>query len=139
MAKALPPPLMSPLDVVALLAKIARASQEEFWVVPVDARHRPLKRAMVARGTLNRCEVHPRDVFRIAVEANAAAVIVAHNHPSGDVTPSADDRTLTRRLVEAGALLGIPVLDQVIVGQLGSRLEHYSFATAGELAAARAA
>jgi DNA repair protein RadC len=139
MAKALLPPLMSPLDVVALLAKIARASQEEFWVVPVDARQRPIKRAMVARGTLNRCEVHPRDVFRIAIESNAAAVIVAHNHPSGDVTPSADDRTLTRRLVEAGALLGIPVLDHVIVGQLGPRLEHFSFATAGELVAARAA
>lgn len=124
-------PIDCPDDVAALLARITRAPQEEFWVLALDARHRPIVRRMVARGTLNRCEVHPRDIFRVAIRANAAAVIVVHNHPSGDPTPSDDDRELTRRLVTAGIVVGIQVLDHVILG----RGKHYSFSGAGQMPA----
>jgi len=84
----------------------------------------------VSRGTLNSSIVHPRDVFRDAVRESAAAVILLHNHPSGDPRPSAEDRALTRRLVEVGQTLGIRVLDHVIVGAD----EYYSFAENGEIA-----
>lgn len=93
------------------------ATQEAFAVVPLDARNRPLRKKpiVVAMGTLTSVEVHPRDVFREAVRLNAAAVIVAHNHPSGDPEPSAEDRDLTERLRQAGRLLGIPLLDHFII------------------------
>jgi DNA repair protein RadC len=70
----------------------------------------------VSRGTLDSTLVHPREVFKAAILANAAAIILTHNHPSGDPTPSPDDLALTQRLVQAGQIIGIDVLDHVIVG-----------------------
>ena len=95
----------------------------------LDAQSRPRALHEVTRGTLSSSLVHPREVFRLAVAYNAAGIIVAHNHPSGDPTPSADDRAMTKQLVEAGRVLDIPVYDHVIVGD-----ERYlSFASAGLL------
>ena len=85
----------------------------------------------VAVGSLTAAVVHPREVFKPALLANAAAILCAHNHPSGDPQPSAEDRALTTRLVEAGKLLGIQMLDHVIVGD-GTET-YYSFADAGTL------
>jgi len=82
-------------------------------------KHRPIAYHLVSRGTLDACLVHAREVFRAAIAGGAAAIIVAHNHPSGDPAPSADDCTLTRRLSEGGELLGIPVLDHVVLGRDG--------------------
>jgi DNA repair protein RadC len=83
----------------------------------------------VTRGILNSSLVHPREVFRLAIAFGAAGIIVAHNHPSGDPTPSADDRAITRQLVDAGRLLDIPVYDHLVLGA-----ERYvSFAEAGLL------
>jgi len=90
--------------------------QELFKVVLLDAKNTVLKEATVSEGTLTLSLVHPREVFASAVRESAAAVIFLHNHPSGDPTPSLEDRHLTDRLVEAGRLLGIPVLDHVIIG-----------------------
>ncbi|MFN7914429.1 MAG: DNA repair protein RadC [Vicinamibacterales bacterium] len=88
---------------------------EQFGLVLLDTRHRVLRTRIVASGTLNTTIVHPRDVFREAVLGSAAAVVVFHNHPSGDPTPSQDDIELTRRLRAAGVLMGIEVVDHVIL------------------------
>ena len=90
--------------------------QELFKVVLLDAKNTVIKESTVSEGTLTLSLVHPREVFASAVRESAAAVIFLHNHPSGDPTPSLEDRQLTERLAEAGRLLGIPVLDHVIIG-----------------------
>jgi DNA repair protein RadC len=84
---------------------------------------------LITRGLLNSSLVHPREVFRAAIAEAAAGIIVVHNHPSGDPTPSAEDRTVTRQLAEAGRLLDLPLYDHVVIG--GDR--YLSFATAGLL------
>lgn len=88
---------------------------EQFGLVLLDTRHRVLRTKIVASGTLNTTIVHPRDVFREAVLGGAAAVVVFHNHPSGDPTPSQDDIELTRRLRAAGVLMGIEVVDHIVL------------------------
>lgn len=102
--------------------------KEEFWCLLLDTRNRCLREVRVSEGTLTASLVHPREAFHPAVRDSASAVIFAHNHPSGDPSPSREDAELTRRLWEAGKVLGIRVLDHVIVG--GRR--HYSFADEGE-------
>lgn len=99
--------------------RLALLTYESFWVVMLDARGRALGVAEVARGTLTACLVHPREVFRPALTRGAARIIAVHNHPSGDVAPSEEDRALTIRLAECGALLGIPLVDHVVVGRSG--------------------
>src|SRR3990167_5630402 len=96
---------------------LAGADREYFVLLMLDGKHRVNALNLVAVGSLTAALVHPREVFKPAVLANAAAVIVAHNHPSGDTEPSREDRELTERLVKAGRLLGITVLDHVIVGE----------------------
>lgn len=94
---------------------IGDANQEHFYVVAVDIRNGILDAVEVAIGNVAGVEVHPREVFRPAIRLAAAGVVVAHNHPSGDPTPSEEDIAITSRLREAGALLGIPVIDHVVV------------------------
>lgn len=89
---------------------------ETFRVLLLDAKRRLLREALVSEGTLTASLVHPREAFLPAVRGSASAVIFVHNHPSGDPTPSPEDLELTRRLIEAGRLLGIQVLDHVIIG-----------------------
>ena len=90
---------------------------EQFGVVLLDTKHRLLRTTVLSVGTLDASIVHPREVFRAAATAGAAALVLFHNHPSGDPTPSDDDIALTRRLVRAGDLMGIAVLDHVIVAE----------------------
>jgi DNA repair protein RadC len=85
----------------------------------LDGRHRVLREVMASQGTLTASLVHPREVFRPALREAAAAVILVHNHPSGDPTPSREDREVTQRLVQVGEILGVPVLDHVIVAERG--------------------
>jgi DNA repair protein RadC len=89
---------------------------ERFYVVLLDGKHRFLSSTLVSQGTLTSSPVHPREVFSIAIRQSAAAVVLVHNHPSGDPTPSADDLAITRRLCEVGELVGIRVVDHVVVG-----------------------
>jgi DNA repair protein RadC len=91
--------------------------QEEFHTLLLNARHRVMREVFVTRGILDASLIHPREVFRPAVGEGAAALILVHNHPSGDPTPSEEDRAVTRQLVDAGRVLGIPVLDYVVVGR----------------------
>lgn len=88
--------------------------QEEFYVLTLDNLSRVKGVHLVSKGTVNRTLVHPRDVFRPALLDNAVAVILAHNHPSGDMSPSEDDERLTKRMAQAGRAVGIKVLDHIV-------------------------
>jgi DNA repair protein RadC len=102
---------------------------EEFHVLALDTRSRVLRDVAVTRGLLDSSLVHPREVFRAAIAEAAAGIILVHNHPSGDPTPSPEDRAVTRQLVAAGQLLDLPVYDHVIIA--GDR--WLSFSAAGLL------
>jgi DNA repair protein RadC len=123
-------PIQSPRDVVQWYApRMEDLPVEEFHVAVLDAQHRLERDITVTRGILNSSLVHPREVFREAIAERAAAVILVHNHPSGDPAPSADDRVVTEQLAAAGRVLDIPVHDHVIIG----RGRYTSFAEAGLL------
>lgn len=110
-------PVRSPADAATLMMPEMRfLAKEHFRVLLLDAKNRIVASELVSIGTLNSSLVHPRELFRRAIQTSAAAVILVHNHPSGDPAPSAEDLSLTRRLVEAGKLLGIEVLDHLIIG-----------------------
>ncbi|MGH0028648.1 MAG: RadC family protein [Myxococcota bacterium] len=99
--------------------RLRDADQECFVALLLDGRHRLLREEWISRGTLTASLVHPREVFRPALRACAAALVLVHNHPSGDPTPSPEDRQVTRRLARAGELLGIQVVDHVVVAERG--------------------
>ena len=123
-------PMRSPRDVFAVFApRLEDLPVEEFHVAVLDSQHRLERDVTITRGILNSSLVHPREVFREAIAERAAAVILVHNHPSGDPTPSPDDRVVTEQLAAAGRLLDIPVHDHVIIG----RGRYMSFAEAGLL------
>jgi hypothetical protein len=110
-------PIRSPRDVYELMAPYAeREVGESFWILPLDAQHRLCGAGptVITGGILTASLVHPREVFLAAIVASAAALVLVHNHPSGDPTPSPDDRAVTDQLVAAGRLLDIPVHDHVI-------------------------
>lgn len=110
-------PIRGPADVFARVGPLLRdLQQEEFHALLLNAQHRVLRDVLVTRGILDASLIHPREVFRAAIVESAAGVILVHNHPSGDPTPSQEDGAVTRQLVSAGAAVGIPVLDHVIVG-----------------------
>jgi DNA repair protein RadC len=105
-----------PEDVASLLERFRNDKQERFIAILLDTKHNILREVTIHVGTASMSIVSPRDVFRAAVREGAAAVIVAHNHPSGDPTPSVEDIEVTDRLIECGRLLDVPVLDHVILG-----------------------
>jgi DNA repair protein RadC len=106
-------------DVYTQLVSIRRADREHFVVFDLDVRHRIIARRVVHIGTLSGVEVHPREVFRDAIVHGAAALILAHNHPSGDPTPSRQDLEITSRLRQVAELVGITILDHVVVAADG--------------------
>lgn len=121
--------ISTPEDVVALCGPQMRgADREHFWALALNTKNHLLKMVEVSVGSLNASIVHPRELFKEAVRASAASMVVVHNHPSGDPTPSGADIQLTRRLVKAGDVLGIEVLDHVIIGDGG---EHSSLRDLG--------
>lgn len=106
-----------------ILKPYFNAESEEFWLLSLNAQLQSLKPVLISRGTLNYCPVHPRDLFREALKANAYALIIAHNHPSLDPTPTVEDIKLTKRLSRLSRLLEIPILDHIIfTGE-----KYYSF------------
>jgi DNA repair protein RadC len=127
------PPVLrirEPEDVARLFRGRLRDLQvEEFHLLALDSQSQVLREVLVTRGLLNSSLVHPREVFRAAIAEAAAGIIVVHNHPSGDPTPSAEDRAVTQQLLAAGRLLDLPLYDHVIIA--GDRF--VSFATAGLL------
>ncbi len=123
-------PVRSPRDVVAAFApRLQDLPVEEFHVAILNAQHRLERDVLITRGLLDTSLVHPREVFREAIAERAAAIVLVHNHPSGDPTPSAADRAITEQLVAAGRLLDIPVHDHIVIG----RGRYTSFAESGLL------
>ena len=108
--------LAAPRDVAAfLLPRYGASPVERFGIFSLSTKHRVLRTEILSIGTLDASLVHPREVFRMAAMHRAAAIVIFHNHPSGDPTPSVDDAALTERLVQAGILMGIEVLDHLIL------------------------
>jgi len=121
--------IRSPHDVHAHFGPfLAQEKKERFYVILLDSKNRVMSNSRISEGSLGASLVHPREAFRPAIREAAAAVIFLHNHPSGDPSPSTEDRQVTGRLRDAGDLLGIPVLDHVIVAADG----YYSFADDGK-------
>ncbi len=117
-------PIRTPTVAAARLAQLVPLEQEELHVLALDSRHREIARFVAARGAQNVVYVSPRDVFRRLLREGAAGAIVAHNHPSGDPTPSADDVELTNRLRAAGDLVGVALIDHLVIARDG----YHSFA-----------
>ena len=108
-------PITSPADVLPEMRHIRDLKKEHFVAIFLNARNQVIKTDTISMGSLNASLVHPREVFAPAVGISAASVILAHNHPSGDVTPSKEDISLTKRMVQAGQIMGIEVVDHLIV------------------------
>lgn len=106
----------SPAQVHELFRDLAKESKEHFLCLHLDGKNRIVCLDRVSVGSLNQSIVHPREVFKSAILSSAAAVLLVHNHPTGDTEPSREDREITRRLAEVGSLVGIRVLDHVVVG-----------------------
>jgi len=111
------PSVSSPADAAGLVMEEMRHHlREHFRVVLLDSKHKVLGIEEISIGSLNTSLVHPREVFRPAIRKACASIILLHNHPSGDPTPSREDLDVTRRLSEAGRLIGIEILDHIIIG-----------------------
>lgn len=109
--------IQSPEDAAALVQyEMSAFTQEHLWVILLDTRHRVIAIDKLYAGSLNASTVRTGELFRTAIQRNAAAIIVAHNHPSGDPTPSPEDISLTRSVIQAGKLLDIEVLDHLVIG-----------------------
>lgn len=123
--------IRSPQDAKCLVQTlIADADREHFVVISLNSKNRVMNVEIAHIGSLNTCVVHPREILKNPILSNAAAIILAHNHPSQDLTPSDEDIQLTRRIIEAGDILGIEVLDHIIVN---NRDEIYSLKAEDEL------
>jgi DNA repair protein RadC len=128
------PRLRSPEHVAAYLLPLYGArAVEQFGVMMLDTKHRLIRIRIVAVGSLDTTVVHPREVFREAIAASAAAIILFHNHPSGDPTPSPDDVDLTKRMATVGLVMGIDVVDHVILADQ----QYFSFLESGRIEQAR--
>lgn len=114
-----PETIRCPRDVYHLSLDLVSKEQEHFVVFFLNTKNRVIGRKVISIGTLNTSFAHPREVFRAAIENGSASIICVHNHPSGDPSPSHDDIEVTKRLMEAGRIIGIDVLDHVIVAKDG--------------------
>ena len=127
-----PPQLCSSAQAVSVIRTyLAETDREHLLVLTVDTRNRLIGINTVSVGSLNSSLGHPREIFKAAILQNAAAIILAHNHPSGDPTPSSEDRALTERIKQAAELLGIRLLDHIVVGDGTERF--FSFLDEGLL------
>lgn len=127
-----------PEDTVAYMAGAFDqfVEQEQVWVVLLDARHRVVGRHLVTVGTMTQTLASPREVFRVAIIGGAHSIVIVHNHPSGDPSPSSADARVTRTMQQAGELLGIILADHVVIGSVAgdpTGLGYYSFREAGRL------
>ena len=119
----------TPVDVLPLVRHYGDRRQEHFLCISLNGANEVITTRVVSVGLVNKTQVHPREVFAEPITDRASAVILAHNHPSGNLSPSKEDLQITRQLKEAGETLGITVLDHIIFSQKG----HYSFLEQGEL------
>ncbi len=125
--------ISSPSDAYTVLKRYSNARTERFLVVLLNGAHDVVSVRIITVGLLNRTIVHPREVFRPAIVENAASIVLSHNHPSNKLEPSPEDLEITRRLQDAGEILGIPVLDHLIIGRTG----FYSMVERGQMSPSR--
>jgi len=122
----------TPEDVVGICGDMASLAQESLQVLTLDIRSRLISRHLISLGTVESTIVRARETFRPAITDGASAVVVVHNHPSGDNTPSREDIEATRTLIDAGKIIGIPVFDHVIIGRgKDGKAEHLSLRERG--------
>lgn len=125
--------ITSPEQVVSMVneyLQMDKLDRESFIIIALDAKCRPTHISTISTGSLTASIVHPREVFKLAILANAHSIIAVHNHPSGNPTPSDEDKKITKRLKEAGQLLGIILLEHIIIGECG---DYISLKEQGEL------
>jgi len=112
--------ITSPQDVADQVQyKMAYLEQEELWILLLDSRNHHLRTEQLYRGSLNSSNVRPAEIYKAGIRHNAASLIIVHNHPSGDPSPSPEDIQLTRMLIEAGRMLELPIVDHIVVGAKG--------------------
>ena len=111
--------ILSAQDVWKLCSDVCESKKEHFLAFYLDTQNRLIERQIISIGTLNSSLVHPREVFEPAIVLHSASIIIAHNHPSGDLTPSDEDNKITERLIESGKILGIEIIDHIIVTKKG--------------------
>jgi DNA repair protein RadC len=109
--------IKSPGDAAKIFNFLEGCQQENFWVCYLNVKNQVIKKEVIFIGTLNSSIVHPREIFRQGVKVSAASIVVCHNHPSGNPTPSQEDIEVTKRLKEAGQIMGIELLDHIIIGR----------------------
>lgn len=109
--------IRSPEELSAMCEDMRLLAQETFHVFCIDARNKLIERQMVSMGLADATLIHPREVYRCALLASASAIMVAHNHPSGDPTPSAEDLRITQQLIEAGRIIDIKLIDHIVIGR----------------------
>lgn len=97
------------------LRRVMKFEQEEFWVLAFSSNQRLIKARMIFLGTVDSCMVHPREIFKFAIEVGASKILIAHCHPSGDPTPSLEDMKATQRLIQTSQVIGIPIVDHLIL------------------------
>ena len=112
-----PQKVVTPSDAWRVCSDIGSLAQESMHVLTLNGRNRLINRHMVSLGLADASLTHPRETFRAAIMDGASGVVLAHNHPSGDVTPSAEDVRITKQLIEAGKIIGIQIIDHVIIGR----------------------
>lgn len=115
--------LLSPKDVWERMEDIRGSKREHFVVFYLDSRNQEIKREIISIGTLNESLIHPREVFESAIKNNASSIIIAHNHPSGDLDPSQADIEITKKLIHAGKILDIKITDHIIIS--GSSFQSF--------------
>jgi DNA repair protein RadC len=122
--------LSKPEDAVKSLQEIADEGIEKFYALYLNSKNKILVKQKIEDGTINQANPIMREVFRYALACDAASIIVAHNHPTGDTQPSIEDKTFTKTLVKAGEVLNVKVLDHIIIGRNleNGEIQHYSFA-----------
>ena len=111
--------MASKVDVTALLSKYIKEEQEHLILFTLNGAHEVINEYVVTIGLVNMTVVAPREIFKRAVRDNATAIIIGHNHPSGNTTPSEEDKAITKRLVQSGLLMGIQLVDHIIIGESG--------------------
>ncbi len=121
--------ITAPGDAYTMLLEYSNNRQECFIVMTLNGAHEPINTRVISLGLINRTLTHPREVFYPAVKDSAATIIIAHNHPSGNLEPSIEDFEITRRLKQASAIMGIEILDHLIISESG----YYSFLEEGKL------
>ena len=107
--------------------------REAFYVLHLDGKNRIISKELISLGSLNQSIVHPREVFKGALLNNSAAIIGVHNHPSGDPSPSREDKEITQRLLSCAEIIGVKLLDHIIIGFMSAKPQYYSFVESGML------